>query len=251
MTTTVTSAAPHPDAVGHEGAEATTGEVFAVQRHGSWHPWPSSEVRRGWSGINQKNGLKLAIMDSLVDASFSPHGALLAAVHQDDPEKIRNLARGLGICVAEDPDDAPERTVDAGPRPIPSTSRIWSPSLLALQEATEGSDRVTLDIRRYLYAGGASTKPLLFQELSRQQRLELLSLDGATIVNIDTGEILAVGAIVNLAQKQAAGGGRASAARSLAQHGVAFKVSQDGAIQGWHRWESGKDSSIQECLFLG
>ncbi|WP_106507714.1 hypothetical protein [Brachybacterium timonense] len=247
VTSTATCVAAHPDATGDEGAEALTGEVFAVQRHGAWSPWSNSAVRRGWNGINQRNGLKLAIMDSLVDASFGPHGALLAAVHQNDPEQIRRLARGLGVTVAEESIDDSAHATEAGARPVPSTSRIWSRRLLDLQDPAQPASQVSLDIRRHLYAGDASTEPLLFQELSRQQRLELLSLDGATIVDIDTGEILAVGAIVNLDEKQEAGGGRASAARSLAKHGVAFKVSQDGAIHGWHHWRG----VIQECLFLG
>lgn len=67
-----------------------------------------------------------------------------------------------------------------------------------------------------------------FQLLSRRQRLELLSMDGATVLD-HTGRILAAGAIVAV-PGGSSGGGRLAATRALAAFGAAFKVSQDGPI---------------------
>lgn len=67
-----------------------------------------------------------------------------------------------------------------------------------------------------------------FPSLSRRQRLELLSMDGATVLD-HTGQILTAGAIVAV-PGGSAGGGRLAATRALASYGAAFKVSQDGPI---------------------
>ncbi len=65
-----------------------------------------------------------------------------------------------------------------------------------------------------------------FLTLGRRQRLELLSMDGATLITTH-GEILAAGAIVRV-RSGSTGGGRTAAARALAPLGVGIKVSQDG-----------------------
>lgn len=68
----------------------------------------------------------------------------------------------------------------------------------------------------------------LFPDLNRRQRLELLSMDGATVLD-RTGRILATGAIVAVNAGSDAGG-RLAATKALAKYGAAFKVSQDGPI---------------------
>ena len=70
-----------------------------------------------------------------------------------------------------------------------------------------------------------------FQDLHRKLRLELASIDGATVMLAD-GELLAVGAILKI-DGGSAGGGRAAAAMELAKRGVGAKVSNDGEIGYW------------------
>ena len=70
-----------------------------------------------------------------------------------------------------------------------------------------------------------------FQELDRKLRLELLGIDGATIIDHD-GTILAVGAIIKI-DAGSTGGGRLAAAKVLSNYGVAIKISNDGSIQGF------------------
>ena len=67
-----------------------------------------------------------------------------------------------------------------------------------------------------------------FPSLTRRQRLEILSMDGATVLD-RTGMILTAGTIVAV-PSGSAGGGRLAATRKLAEFGAAFKVSQDGPI---------------------
>ena len=68
-----------------------------------------------------------------------------------------------------------------------------------------------------------------FQRMSRRQRLEMLSMDGATVLN-HTGTVLAAGAIVAV-PGGSAGGGRLAATRALARYGASLKISQDGPVR--------------------
>lgn len=67
-----------------------------------------------------------------------------------------------------------------------------------------------------------------FGNLSRRHRLELLSMDGATLLD-RTGNILAAGAILQV-EPGSTGGGRTAAAKMLGRYGVGIKVSQDGPV---------------------
>lgn len=75
--------------------------------------------------------------------------------------------------------------------------------------------------------GGAT-----FQTMDRRARAELLSLDGATILD-RTGRILAAGAIIDVPPGSVGGGGRTAAALRLSSKGLGIKVSQDGSITGY------------------
>jgi hypothetical protein len=72
-----------------------------------------------------------------------------------------------------------------------------------------------------------------FYDLNRQLILELTAMDGATIMS-QSGEIIALGSIVDL-NTRGDGGGRTAAAKSLSTYGVAIKVSTDGYIEMYHK----------------
>ncbi|MDO9556005.1 MAG: hypothetical protein Q7J82_00260 [Coriobacteriia bacterium] len=71
-----------------------------------------------------------------------------------------------------------------------------------------------------------------FQALDRRARAEMLSLDGAMILDRN-GRILAAGAIIDVPPGSVGGGGRTAAARRLSTIGLGVKVSQDGTITGF------------------
>jgi hypothetical protein len=71
-----------------------------------------------------------------------------------------------------------------------------------------------------------------FQNLDRRTRVELLSLDGAMLLD-RSGGILAAGAIVDVPSGSVGGGGRTAAALRLSTIGLGVKVSQDGTITGY------------------
>lgn len=84
-------------------------------------------------------------------------------------------------------------------------------------------------IKRLIAAGSTNNEKHYFQYLDRKLRLELLSLDGATVLD-STGRILCVGAIVRI-DGGSDGGGRTAAAKELAKYGLSMKISMDGSIQ--------------------
>jgi hypothetical protein len=75
-----------------------------------------------------------------------------------------------------------------------------------------------------------------FAELDRRLRLELLSIDGALVLD-HRGTVLAAGAILKI-PGGSTGGGRLAAARVLASLGMGIKVSQDGSIVCFHKEEA-------------
>jgi hypothetical protein len=81
-----------------------------------------------------------------------------------------------------------------------------------------------------------------FHELDRRARQELLAIDGATLIDY-LGNVLAVGAILDI-RGGSDGGGRKAAAKALAIYGLGIKVSQDGGILGF----AGEDA--HSCFYV-
>lgn len=77
-----------------------------------------------------------------------------------------------------------------------------------------------------------------FHELDRQVRLEVLSMDGATILD-SSGAVLGAGVILEIPQgeRDHGGGGRTAAAHFLSGFGLGIKVSEDGSIKGFKEGE--------------
>lgn len=70
-----------------------------------------------------------------------------------------------------------------------------------------------------------------FYELDRKLRLELMSIDGATVIDAE-GNIMAVGAIIKI-EAGSTGGGRLAAAKTLSKYGMSIKISNDGRMEGF------------------
>lgn len=67
-----------------------------------------------------------------------------------------------------------------------------------------------------------------FQEIDRLLRLELISIDGSTVIDHE-GNFLSVGAILTVTGGSS-GGGRQLAAETIAEFGLGIKISNDGYI---------------------
>jgi hypothetical protein len=72
-----------------------------------------------------------------------------------------------------------------------------------------------------------------FQNLDRIIRQELLSMDGAVVLN-NKGRIIAAGSIIKVPSGSSSGGRRA-AATNLSKYGIGIKVSADGPVIGFKK----------------
>jgi hypothetical protein len=73
-----------------------------------------------------------------------------------------------------------------------------------------------------------------FPAIDRRLRTDLVSMDGATIID-HQGKVLAAGAIVKVPSGSSGGGGRRAAARQLSKLGLGIKISSDGPVVGFRR----------------
>ncbi len=73
----------------------------------------------------------------------------------------------------------------------------------------------------------------LFHQLDRITRLELASIDGATILD-NKGNYIASGVIVKV-KGGSSSGGRKAATLALCKHGLGIKISNDGYIEAYNR----------------
>jgi len=96
---------------------------------------------------------------------------------------------------------------------------------------TSSSDRIQTDDSEKARTFKQIIDNKKFQELDRRVRQELLSIDGATVID-HKGHIVSVGAILKIPGGSASGG-RLAAAMALGKYGLGIKVSQDGGISGF------------------
>lgn len=91
----------------------------------------------------------------------------------------------------------------------------------------------TKTITRTKLLGKITKRP--FQDIDRLIRQELLSMDGAAVLN-NKGELITAGAIIKV-PSGSTGGGRRAAARNLSRWGIGIKISADGPIVGFKKKE--------------
>ena len=92
-----------------------------------------------------------------------------------------------------------------------------------------------------------------FNKIDRHLRQDIAAIDGATILDY-RGNVFAAGAIVQLKGAGSEdGGARKAAAKTLAQYGLAIKISSDGAISGYKKAgpDNGGESKADEVFTIG
>ncbi|MGP5255652.1 hypothetical protein [Glutamicibacter ardleyensis] len=196
-----------------------------VYRQGSWRTFQLEHVLSiAWGRTKLTPKIKISLLETVLDASFHRHGGSLAIVASGHRARfnVEIKKQIFGSAVAGDRLTGSDHNIRihhpywqyAGGESIESNivDQIFSES--------------QFDKRRALFENGNLS--LNFQDLSRNQRLELLNMDGITILDHE-GRILGIGVIYPLESTDQTGG-RESVARELGQFGSAFKVSQDGPI---------------------
>jgi len=99
---------------------------------------------------------------------------------------------------------------------------------LQKDERIHDNDRLALGTSVKSRIIGDRCRNLTFPGIDRRIRQEILSIDGATVLDA-SGQIIAAGSILRLSAGSE-GGARLAAAKCLSQYGLAVKVSSDGEI---------------------
>lgn len=98
-----------------------------------------------------------------------------------------------------------------------------------LPEGVSDESKEKIEVLKYLLVNHNTIRS--FFDIEKPLRKEILSLDGATVVSLD-GSFYCAGSIVAVPGGSSSGG-RAAAAKRLAQMGVGIKVSEDGYIEAF------------------
>ena len=154
------------------------------------------------------------IYQSILDASFSHSGACISIA--DFKRHANDLSDVLHNCLILEDIDSSQEFIDKVGK--------------SKYEAMRAKQAIIRQLTHYCCKDEYKRTTELFGNLSNKLRVELLSMDGAVVIDRH-GSIRAVGAILQI-RPGSEEGGRLAAARELSKYGVAFKVSEDGGITG-------------------
>lgn len=115
---------------------------------------------------------------------------------------------------------------------------IGTLSLTKTKEALKGKMINPLD--HISDAGSVKSRVLslvepIFMKMDRRIRLEIMGIDGATLIDSE-GKLIVAGAIIEY-KSGSDGGGRSAAAKKLSEFGTSLKISADGKITTYHSGE--------------
>ena len=179
------------------------GEIRFVKRNLKWLNFSYNAFVNSLENYIQNDKMNVEMMQevyaSMLDVSFSHTGGIIAVTN-----KITEL-------LATDTDNKPI---------LDESDYLMLPII----------DLKTKDMRMIKKA---IIKELVgdndFSKLDRKLRCELISLDGACIID-ENGKVCACGAIIKN-DSGSTGGGRGAAAKKLSKYGFAIKISTDGYIE--------------------
>ena len=154
------------------------------------------------------------IYQSILDASFAHSGACISIA--DFGHHGKTLRHILHNCLIDE-------DIESSPEFIKKVGKSKYYAMCAKQA-------VIRQLTHYSIKANNRRTTDLFGNLSNKLRVELLSMDGAVVLD-RRGSIKAVGAILQISPGSEEGG-RFAATRELSKFGVAFKVSEDGGITG-------------------
>jgi len=194
-------------------------QLLFIKSRGSWHCFCHEELIEKLS-VGTEVGLKEAIYLSALDVSFAKTGGCICCLRKDQVKNGIKLIDINDILLEEyyniklseldnicDIVENGEETL----KPLPD----FKSSLSQEQAIKVATLRKIVDGRK-------------FQELDRKLRQELMGIDGATVLDSE-GNIVAIGAIIKI-EAGSTGGGRLSAAKTLAKYGTSIKISMDSTI---------------------
>ena len=204
-------------------------QLIFAKRNGNWCVFSHEEIVR----LLQNNVsytakiIRKSIYNTALDCSFAYNGACIVYLNNDQTRNALSRINAQDIVSEEHFELKKELELEEAGKlyNIANSKELIDKFDVSYQEFLEKNRLSKTKTLRKIIAG----KKLF--ELDRKFIEEMMSVDGATIIDHD-GTIIAVGAIVKI-DAGSEGGGRLAAAKTMARYGVAIKVSQDGILEGF------------------
>lgn len=197
--------------------------LLFAKRNGTWVCFSHEEII---SKLADRSGdytqeVRTAIYLSALDTSFARSGGCIVHLNKEDAQNVLKH-----IDIADVLDEASYKQ---------KLQENFQTSFFTDVKDEEESQTFSQFLREDKMIKSANLIKIIdnrkFYELDRKLRLELMSIDGATVVDAD-GNIMAVGAIIKI-EAGSSGGGRLAAAKTLSKYGMSIKISNDGRLEGF------------------
>lgn len=199
--------------------------VFA-KRRGIWNSFDHEALINLL--LNKTHTLKeirRTIYITALDASFAGHGGCIVYLNKDSSFQVLNCIDVYDI-LTESHYNMKKNMKQEENEKLSGTTNLKNtiPDITFKEHLTDEKSTKVASLRAII----AGKK---FHELNRKLREEMISMDGATVVDSD-GTVITCGAIIKI-DAGSSGGGRLAAAKTLAKYGISLKISTDGIIQGF------------------
>jgi len=197
--------------------------LLFAKRNGKWVSFSHEEIIGKLSDRSDEvEEVRKAIYLSALDLSFSKDGGCIVHVNNGDKFNVLKHINATDVLFKDCYDYIQQESINQSFFKVVDE---WDTSIPPFEEFINEEKCIkTANLIKII--NGRK-----FQDLDRKLRLELLGIDGATIIDYD-GNILAVGAIIKI-EAGSLGGGRLAAAKTLSNYGISIKVSADGSIEGF------------------
>lgn len=220
-------------------------KLLFAKRSGSWNIYSHEEVIQllSYRENYSLKDIRRSIYYTALDTSFAYAGGCIVYLNKEETERALNHINAHDII--------DERYFEMKKRQVlEEAGKLYNLQSLASVEAEYNVPFMTY-MQEQKCTKSLSLRKLIngkpFHELSRKLRLELVGMDGATVIDCD-GNIIAAGAILKI-EAGSEGGGRLAAARTLSRYGVAIKISQDGVMKAFS--PDKKNGSVKILFTVG
>ncbi len=196
------------------------GRLLFAKRRGQWRLFNNTLFK---DLIKEIRGTKNEVLSSvlyqaILDTSFAKTGGCLA-VFNIDVTKIDDSII-----------DLLKQSIDHKDVIIKALANKMCPKYTPVSEKDK-KKKYKIEALRKIIGINKNKNSVKIQSLARKLIQELLSIDGAMIID-KNGVIISVGSIVKI-EAGSETGGRLAAAKSLAKQGLGIKISEDGEITGF------------------
>lgn len=235
-------------------------KIKLVKREGKWHNFDSdvfvdfiSNILVDSGKVKIEENVLNSIFATSLDVSFAHSGGIIAVTCEEEKlvennkyDLLKEKYIELYEIWSKNKEKSFSKYFDNHIHSLTNRSEFSIIDFIDYLPKNGKLDNLIIDFPEYYYGNNSNlTKRLLkrsflleligsnpFYKIDRKLRTELVSMDGATIID-EKGKVIAVGAIIQN-DSGSYGGGRGAATRKLSNYGIAVKISTDGYIEVYH-----------------